>query len=68
MHPGSNRVALACAGPGRFQGPCQLRAGRADQGKATGRWEVVSRFTIEVEGGEKPAAVADSVGRALIGD
>ena len=31
-----------------------------------GGWvHVVTRFTIEVEGGEKPACVAESVGRAL---
>jgi acyl dehydratase len=32
-----------------------------------GWWQVVTRFTIEVEGSEKPACVADSVGRALPG-
>ena len=31
-----------------------------------GWWQVVTRFTIEVEGSEKPACVADSVGRALV--
>ena len=30
-----------------------------------GCWQIVTRFTVEVEGGEKPACVADSVGRAL---
>jgi len=30
-----------------------------------GWWAVVTRFTVEVEGSEKPACVADSVGRAL---
>ena len=30
-----------------------------------GWWQIVTRFTVEVEGGEKPACVADSVGRAL---
>jgi acyl dehydratase len=30
-----------------------------------GWWQVVTRFTVEVEGSEKPAVVADSVGRAL---
>ena len=28
-------------------------------------WQVVTRFTLEVEGSEKPCCVADSVGRAL---
>jgi acyl dehydratase len=31
-----------------------------------GWWQVVTRFTVEVEGSEKPACVADSVGRFLI--
>jgi acyl dehydratase len=30
-----------------------------------GWWQVVTRFTVEVEGGEKPACVAESVGRTL---
>jgi acyl dehydratase len=30
-----------------------------------GWWQVVTRFTVEVEGSNKPACVADSVGRAL---
>jgi acyl dehydratase len=31
----------------------------------SGWWQIVTRFTVEVEGSEKPACVADSVGRAL---
>jgi acyl dehydratase len=30
-----------------------------------GWWQVITRFTLEVEGSEKPCCVADSVGRAL---
>jgi acyl dehydratase len=30
-----------------------------------GWWQVVTRFTVEVEGSEKPCCVGDSVGRAL---
>ena len=30
-----------------------------------GWWQVVQRWTVEVEGNEKPCCVADSVGRAL---
>ncbi|HKG36002.1 MAG TPA: MaoC family dehydratase [Solirubrobacterales bacterium] len=30
-----------------------------------GWWQVVTRFTLEVEGSEKPCFVGDSVGRAL---
>jgi acyl dehydratase len=36
------------------------------QEKGGGWWEVVDRFTVEVEGGEKPACVAESVGRVLL--
>ena len=32
-----------------------------------GWFQVVTRFTVEIEGGEKPVCVADSVGRALAG-
>src|SRR5919197_5171592 len=32
-----------------------------------GWWHVVTKLTIEAEGQEKPACVAESVGRALIG-
>jgi acyl dehydratase len=31
-----------------------------------GWWQVVTRFTVEVEGSEKPACVGDAVGRALV--
>jgi acyl dehydratase len=30
-----------------------------------GWWQVTTKFTVEVEGAEKPACVAESVGRAL---
>ena len=33
-----------------------------------GWWQVVQRFWVEVEGTEKPACVADSVGRVRLGD
>jgi acyl dehydratase len=34
-----------------------------------GGWhQVVTRFTVEAEGGEKPVCVADSVGRVLLDD
>jgi hypothetical protein len=32
-----------------------------------GWWQAVTRFTVEVEGSDKPACVADSVTRALPG-
>ena len=31
-----------------------------------GWWQVVQRWTVEVEGSDKPCCVADSVGRALV--
>jgi acyl dehydratase len=31
-----------------------------------GWYQIVTRFTVEIEGSEKPACVADSVGRALV--
>ncbi len=31
-----------------------------------GWWQVTQRWTVEVEGSEKPACVAESVGRALV--
>ena len=31
-----------------------------------GWWQVVQRWTVEVEGSEKPCCVADAVGRALV--
>ncbi len=31
-----------------------------------GWWQVVTRFTLEVEGSDKPCCVGDSVGRALV--
>jgi acyl dehydratase len=34
--------------------------------KGSGWWELVDRFTVEVEGAEKPACVAESVGRILL--
>ena len=32
-----------------------------------GWWQVVTKFVLEREGGEKPVCVAESVGRALVG-
>jgi hypothetical protein len=33
-----------------------------------GWFQVVTRFTVEIEGNEKPACVADGVGRVLVDD
>jgi acyl dehydratase len=32
-----------------------------------GWWQIVTRFLVEREGGDKPVCVGDSVGRALVG-
>jgi len=54
--------------------PAPVPAGSSIRGSAEvvevedvggGWWQVVTRFTVEVEGNEKPACVADSVGRVL---
>ena len=50
--------------------PSKLRASAevVSVDDAGGGWfQIVTRFTVEVEGGEKPVCVADSVGRALAG-
>jgi len=56
--------------------PAPVPAGSRVRGKAEvvsvdevggGWWQVVTRFTVEVEGSDKPACVADGVGRALEG-
>jgi acyl dehydratase len=44
---------------------CSARVVSVDQLEG-GWWHVVTRLEIEVEGSEKPACVADSVGRALV--
>ena len=54
--------------------PAPVPAGSRVRARATvvsvddvggGWWQVVTRFTLEVEGSEKPCCVGDSVGRAL---
>jgi acyl dehydratase len=50
--------------------PSRLRASAevvSVDDKGGGWWQVVTRFTVEIEGGDKPVCVADSVGRALAG-
>jgi hypothetical protein len=51
-------------GPGRLQGPWQSQ-GRLVEEIGGGWWEVVTRFTLEVEGNEKPCFVGDSVTRVM---
>ena len=47
----------------------RLYAQIVDVDEVGGGWhQVVTRLTVEIEGGEKPACVADSVGRVLVDD
>ncbi|HTY96410.1 MAG TPA: MaoC family dehydratase [Solirubrobacteraceae bacterium] len=47
----------------------RLYAQIVDVDEVGGGWhQVVTRLTVEIEGGEKPACVADSVGRVLADD
>ena len=48
--------------PGRLRASAQVVSVDEVGG---GWWHIVTRFTVEIEGGEKPVCVADSVGRAL---
>ena len=48
--------------------PSRLRASAevvSVDDKGDGWWQIVTRFTVEIEDGDKPVCVADSVGRAL---
>jgi acyl dehydratase len=56
----------------RFPAPISVDArvhGRAEvvsmDDKGGGWWQVVTRFTLEVEGSEKPCFVSDSVTRVM---
>ena len=56
----------------RFPAPVPVHSkvrGRAEvvsvEGIGGGWWQVITRFTLEVEGNEKPCFVGDSVTRAM---
>jgi acyl dehydratase len=61
---GWNRVRFPAPVPagGRVRATAELQS---VQDKGGGWWEITDRFTIEVEGADKPACVAESVGRVL---
>ena len=57
----------------RFPRPCRRALASARRSRrfpvddvGGGWWQVVQRWTVEVEGSDKPCCVADSVGRALV--
>ena len=61
---GWNKVRFPAPVPvgSRVRGYAQL----VDVDDVGGGWyQIVTRFTVEIEGGEKPVCVADSVGRVL---
>ena len=62
---GWNRVRFPAPVPAgsRIRATAELLA--VEQ-KGGGWWEITDRFTVEVEAAEKPACVADSVGRVLL--
>ena len=65
VNMGWNRVRFPSPVPAgsRVQATAELVS---VEDKGGGWWEVVDRFTVTVEGGEKPACVAESVGRLLL--
>jgi acyl dehydratase len=65
VNMGWNRVRF----PSPVPAGSQVRATAelvAVEEKGSGWWEIVDRFTVETEGGEKPACVAESVARILL--
>ena len=63
---GFDRVRFPAAVPtgGRVRARAELRS---VEELGDGWWHVVTKFTIEGEGQQKPVCVAESVGRALVG-
>jgi acyl dehydratase len=64
VNMGWNRVRFPAPVPvgSRIRASAEL-VSVEDKGK--GWWEVIDRYTVETDGGEKPACVAESVGRLL---
>jgi acyl dehydratase len=61
---GWNKIRFAAPVPAGAR--IRSRAEVVSVDEVGGGWfQVVTRFTVEVEGGEKPACIAESVGRAL---
>jgi acyl dehydratase len=62
---GWNKVRFPAPVPAGSRARCKAEVASVEE-VGNGWWQVVTRFTVEVEGSEKPACVADSVGRALV--
>jgi acyl dehydratase len=65
VNMGWNRVRFPAPVPagGRVRATAELISVEERGG---GWWEIIDRFTVEAEGSEKPACVAESVGRILL--
>ena len=62
---GFDRVRFPAAVPAGSRIRARMQIASVEE-LGDGWWHVVTRFTIEGEGQEKPVCVADSVGRALL--
>ncbi len=65
VNMGWNRVRFPAPVPagGRVRATAEVVSVEEKHG---GWWEIVDRFTVEVDGAQKPACVAESVGRILL--
>src|SRR3954462_15709004 len=61
---GWNKVRFPAPVPAGSRGRAKAELVSVDD-VGGGWWQLVTRFTVEVEGSEKPCCVADSVGRAF---
>ncbi len=61
---GWNKVRFPAPVPAGARVRCKMETLEVEE-VGGGWWQSVQRFTVEVEGSEKPACVADGVGRAL---
>jgi acyl dehydratase len=61
---GFDKVRFPAPVPAGSRVRCKAQLVSVDE-LGEGWWHVVTRLTVEVEGNDKPACVADSVGRAL---
>lgn len=67
VNMGWNRVRYPAPVPAGTRGRATAELVSVEQ-KGSGWWEIVDRFTVEAEGAQKPACVAESVARVLLRD